>query len=163
MNNIESLKYLGNKEKIEIKTPDKMELEIFEISDLNNNKRIDVWKVLEFTTICPKTQQPDYARLLIQIIPNKFRFESKSFKLYCESFRTPKDDFKGSFHESTVELIAKKINNAINPKYVQVVAIFSRRGNASILPMYEIKNDKNCIPYSISELLCFNNINIFGE
>lgn len=161
MNGIDNLSMLGNKN-IEITTPDKMELEIFEISEEEQkSNRIDIWKITEFTTICPKTQQPDYARIIIQIVPNKYRFESKSFKLFCESFRTPKGDFKGSFHEKTVETICKKINNAIKPKYIQVVAIFSRRGNASIMPMYEIIN-KEVKHYSIIELLNFNNIN-YGE
>ena len=83
----------------------------------------------EFTTLCPKTGQPDFAKLVISYIPGKKMVESKSLKLYLFSFRN-----HGDFHEDCVNIIMKDLIRLMEPKYIEVTGIFSPRGGISIYP-----------------------------
>ena len=83
----------------------------------------------EFTTLCPKTGQPDFAKLVISYIPGKKMVESKSLKLYLFSFRN-----HGDFHEDCVNIIMKDLVKLMEPKYIEVTGIFSPRGGISIYP-----------------------------
>lgn len=86
----------------------------------------------EFTSLCPKTGQPDFAKIIIEYIPNKKCVESKSLKLYLFSYRN-----FGEFHEACVNRIADDITKAIHPKYLRVVGEFYPRGGISIHPVVE--------------------------
>jgi 7-cyano-7-deazaguanine reductase len=81
----------------------------------------------EFTSLCPKTGQPDFATILIDYIPNKFLIESKSLKLYLFSFRN-----HGAFHEDCVNAIGKALSEASQPRWMRVVGIFNPRGGIPI-------------------------------
>ena len=83
----------------------------------------------EFTTLCPKTGQPDFGKLVISYIPDKFLVESKSLKLYLFSFRN-----NGDFHEDVVNIIKKDLIRLLSPKYIEVVGIFAPRGGIAIYP-----------------------------
>jgi 7-cyano-7-deazaguanine reductase len=83
----------------------------------------------EFTTLCPKTGQPDFAKLVISYIPRSRMVESKSLKLYLFSFRN-----HGDFHEDCVNIIMKDLIRLMDPKYIEVTGIFSPRGGISIYP-----------------------------
>lgn len=83
----------------------------------------------EFTSRCPKTQQPDFAKVVISYIPRVKMVESKSLKLYLGSFRN-----EGSFHEDCMNTIAKDLIKLMDPKYLEVRGIFSPRGGISIFP-----------------------------
>jgi 7-cyano-7-deazaguanine reductase len=83
----------------------------------------------DFTTLCPKTGQPDFAKLVISYIPGKKMVESKSLKLYLFSFRN-----HGDFHEDCVNIIMKDLVKLMEPKYIEVTGIFSPRGGISIYP-----------------------------
>jgi len=83
----------------------------------------------EFTSLCPKTGQPDFARIVISYIPRKRMVESKSLKLYLFSFRN-----HGDFHEDCVNIIMKDLVKLMDPKYIEVVGTFSPRGGISIYP-----------------------------
>lgn len=83
----------------------------------------------EFTTLCPKTGQPDFAKLVISYIPGKKMVESKSLKLYLFSFRN-----HGDFHEDCLNIIMKDLVKLMEPKYIEVTGIFSPRGGISIYP-----------------------------
>lgn len=83
----------------------------------------------EFTSLCPKTGQPDFATMYIQYIPNIKMVESKSLKLYLFSFRN-----HGDFHEDCVNIICKDLTKLMEPKYLEVYGIFSPRGGISIHP-----------------------------
>lgn len=61
-------------------------------------------KCPEFTTLCPKTSQPDFANITIKYVPDEFLVESKSLKLYLCSFRN-----HGAFHESCINMIAQDL------------------------------------------------------
>ena len=83
----------------------------------------------EFTTLCPITGQPDYAEIKILYIPGERMVESKSLKLYLFSFRN-----HGDFHEDCVNTIMKDLIRLLNPKYVEVIGLFTPRGGISIYP-----------------------------
>lgn len=83
----------------------------------------------EFTTLCPLTGQPDFAKLIINYIPNIKMVESKSLKLYLFSFRN-----HGDFHEDVVNIIKNDLVKLMEPRYLEVIGIFTPRGGISIYP-----------------------------
>ena len=83
----------------------------------------------EFTSLCPKTGQPDFARIVINYIPAERMVESKSLKLYLFSFRN-----RGDFHEDCVNIIMKDLVKLMEPRYIEVKGIFTPRGGISIYP-----------------------------
>ncbi len=83
----------------------------------------------EFTSLCPVTNQPDFARIRIDYIPDVKMVESKSLKLYLFSFRN-----HGAFHEDCVNVIMKDLIKLMDPKYIEVTGIFTPRGGISIYP-----------------------------
>lgn len=83
----------------------------------------------EFTTLCPITGQPDFAELKILYMPGEKMVESKSLKLYLFSFRN-----HGDFHEDCVNIIMKDLVRLMDPKYIEVLGLFTPRGGISIYP-----------------------------
>ncbi len=83
----------------------------------------------EFTTLCPKTGQPDFGHIVISYIPRRRMVESKSLKLYLFSFRN-----HGDFHEDCVNIIMKDLRDLMDPRYIEVTGIFMPRGGISIWP-----------------------------
>ncbi len=83
----------------------------------------------EFTSLCPKTGQPDFATLYIAYVPGEKLVESKSLKLYLFSFRE-----HGAFHEDCVNIIMKDLIALLQPKYIEVWGKFLPRGGLSIDP-----------------------------
>ena len=84
-------------------------------------------KTEEFTCVCPATGQPDFARLIIQYIPDKKIVESKSLKLYLWSYRD-----EGVFHEHVANVILDDLVSALKPRWCKVTADFAIRGGISI-------------------------------
>lgn len=83
----------------------------------------------EFTSLCPKTGQPDFASIYINYIPDIDMVESKSLKLYLFSFRN-----QGDFHEDCVNTIASDLIKLMDPRYLEVLGKFLPRGGISIDP-----------------------------
>ncbi len=83
----------------------------------------------EFTTLCPKTGQPDFGHIFISYIPREKMVESKSLKLYLFSFRN-----HGDFHEDCVNIILNDLWDLMDPRYLEVRGIFMPRGGISIFP-----------------------------
>ena len=83
----------------------------------------------EFTSLCPKTGQPDFAKIIINYIPRVKMVESKSLKLYLFSFRN-----HGDFHEDCVNIILNDLRNLMDPLYIEVLGIFTPRGGIAIHP-----------------------------
>lgn len=83
----------------------------------------------EFTSLCPKTGQPDFAKIFISYIPDKYLIESKSLKLYLFSFRSV-----GDFHEDIVNMIKNDLVALLEPRYLEVIGRFNTRGGISITP-----------------------------
>ncbi len=83
----------------------------------------------EFTSLCPITGQPDFAKIYISYIPGEKMVESKSLKLYLFSFRN-----HGDFHEDCINIIMKDLIRLMKPKYIEVWGKFMPRGGLSIDP-----------------------------
>ena len=81
----------------------------------------------EFTTLCPMTGQPDFAHLVIDYIPQRWLVKSKSLKLYLGSFRD-----HGGFHEETTIAIAKRVIEALKPKWLRIGGYWYPRGGMPI-------------------------------
>ncbi|HNZ64486.1 MAG TPA: preQ(1) synthase [Smithella sp.] len=81
----------------------------------------------EFTCVCPKTGQPDFAKIRIQYIPDKRIVESKSLKLYLWSFRD-----EGVFHEHVTHIILDDLVAALKPRWCKISAEFAVRGGIGI-------------------------------
>jgi 7-cyano-7-deazaguanine reductase len=77
----------------------------------------------EFTCLCPKTGQPDFAVLEITYIPDKLCVELKSLKLYLWAYRD-----EGGFHEKVVNEILDDLIAACKPRYMKIVGDFNVRG-----------------------------------
>ena len=92
----------------------------------------------EFTSLCPKTGQPDFGRIIISYIPRQRMVESKSLKLYLFSFRN-----HGDFHEDCVNIIMKDLIELMQPKYIEVIGLFNPRGGISILPFANYGDDEH--------------------
>ena len=98
----------------------------------NQHPERDYWVTFtapEFTTLCPKTGQPDFATVTIRYIPSKKMVESKSLKLYLFGFRN-----RGDFHEDVINIIYKDLFKLMKPKYMEVYGKFAARGGISIDP-----------------------------
>ena len=93
----------------------------------------------EFTSLCPITKQPDFAKIYISYIPNLKMVESKSLKLYLFSFRN-----HGGFHEDCINTILNDLIALMEPRYLEVLGKFTPRGGISIDPYanYGIPNTK---------------------
>lgn len=102
----------------------------------HNNSRdyVVTLQTEEFTCVCPKTGQPDFAKIKIQYIPDKKIVESKSLKLYLWSFRN-----EGVFHEHVTNIILDDLNSALKPRWCKVSAEFAVRGGIAITVDAEYK------------------------
>jgi len=81
----------------------------------------------EFTSLCPVTGQPDFARLVIDYAPQEWLIESKSLKLYLGSFRN-----HGAFHEDCTVAIGKKVVEVAQPKWLRIGGYWYPRGGIPI-------------------------------
>lgn len=77
----------------------------------------------EFTCLCPRTSQPDFAEMVITYVPDKLIVELKSFKLYLNSYRD-----RGIFHEEAVNRIIDDFVKVVKPRRVEVTGTFNVRG-----------------------------------
>ncbi len=77
----------------------------------------------EFTCLCPRTGQPDFATIRIRYVPDALCVELKSLKLYLWSFRN-----EGAFHEAVTNRILDDIAGACRPRFIEVVGDFLVRG-----------------------------------
>jgi 7-cyano-7-deazaguanine reductase len=102
------------------------------------NEYVVTFNCPEFTSLCPKTGQPDFAKIIISYIPRVEMVESKSLKLYLFSFRN-----HGDFHEDCVNIIMEDLWKLMNPKYIEVVGIFTPRGGISIYPFANRADDEH--------------------
>jgi 7-cyano-7-deazaguanine reductase len=80
-------------------------------------------EIPEFTCLCPKTGQPDFARLTLDYIPDKKCVELKSLKLYIWSYRD-----RGAFHEAVTNQILDDLVAVMKPRFIRLAANFYVRG-----------------------------------
>jgi 7-cyano-7-deazaguanine reductase len=80
-------------------------------------------EIPEFTCLCPKTGQPDFATLLVDYVPDQLCVELKSLKLYVWSYRD-----EGAFHEAVTNKILGDLADSIKPRFMRITARFNVRG-----------------------------------
>ncbi|MDT8371928.1 MAG: preQ(1) synthase [Gammaproteobacteria bacterium] len=98
------------------------ELETFDNEFLDRDYSIHI-ETPEFTAICPKTGQPDFATIKIDYVPDLKCVELKSYKLYLWSYRN-----EGAFHEKVTNMILDDLVKATDPRFMRVTGIFNVRG-----------------------------------
>jgi 7-cyano-7-deazaguanine reductase len=81
----------------------------------------------EFTSICPVTGQPDFGIMMIDYVPGQWLVESKSLKLYLQSFRN-----HGAFHEDCTVAIGKRLVGLLAPRWLRIGGYFNPRGGMPI-------------------------------
>lgn len=125
---LDGVSLLGN---TGVKYPDQYSPQVLEtfINKHPENEYLVTFTCPEFTSLCPKTGQPDFAKILISYIPRERMVESKSLKLYLFSFRN-----HGDFHEDCVNIIMKDLVRLMQPRYLEVRGVFTPRGGISIYP-----------------------------
>ena len=80
-------------------------------------------EIPEFTCLCPKTGQPDFATLFLDYVPDRLCVELKSLKLYVWSYRD-----EGAFHEAVTNRILDDLVQATRPRFMRLTARFNVRG-----------------------------------
>lgn len=110
-------------------------LETFSNPQLDRDYTVRI-RVPEFTCLCPKTGQPDFATIHIQYVPAARCVELKSLKLYIWSFRD-----EGAFHEAVTNRILDDLVDACEPHYMQVTAEFNVRGGIYTTVTAEHRSD----------------------
>jgi 7-cyano-7-deazaguanine reductase len=80
-------------------------------------------RIPEFTCLCPKTGQPDFATLHLEYVPDATCVELKSLKLYIWSFRD-----EGAFHEAVTNRILDDLVSLLKPRFIRLTADFNVRG-----------------------------------
>lgn len=125
---LEGISLLGNQN---VKYPTDYSPELLETFENKHQERDYIVRLdcPEFTTLCPKTGQPDFGHIRINYIPDRKMVESKSLKLYLFSFRN-----HGDFHEDVVNIILNDLWKLMEPRYIEVEGQFMPRGGISINP-----------------------------
>lgn len=98
------------------------QLEVFPNPNPDRDYTIHI-RIPEFTCLCPKTGQPDFATLFIDYVPDRLCVELKSLKLYIWSFRD-----EGAFHEAITNRILEDLTAACTPRFMRLRAEFNVRG-----------------------------------
>ncbi|MFS0646208.1 preQ(1) synthase [Siminovitchia sp. 179-K 8D1 HS] len=125
---LKDLKLLGNKQTEYLFRYSPQVLEAIDNLHVNRDYFIK-FNCPEFTSLCPQTNQPDFATIYISYIPDKKIVESKSLKLYLFSFRN-----HGDFHEDCVNIMMNDLIDLLAPRYIEVWGKFTPRGGLSIDP-----------------------------
>jgi 7-cyano-7-deazaguanine reductase len=98
------------------------ELETFVSPEVDRDYTIRI-QIPEFTCLCPRTGQPDFATLDLEYVPDRLCVELKSLKLYVWSFRD-----RGAFHEAITNEIVDHLDAALHPRFLRLTARFNVRG-----------------------------------
>jgi len=99
-----------------------VQLETFDNPQPARDYTINI-RIPEFTCLCPKTGQPDFATIILEYVPEKLCIELKSLKLYMASFRET-----GAFHEAVSNQILDTLVSALSPRFLRITAQFNVRG-----------------------------------
>jgi 7-cyano-7-deazaguanine reductase len=110
-------------------------LETFE-NEYSDRDYIIEHEAPEFTSVCPKTGQPDFATIILEYVPDQLCIELKSYKLYLNSFRND-----GIFYESVTNKILDDLVEVCKPRYMRIIAEFNTRGGISSVVEVEYSGD----------------------
>jgi 7-cyano-7-deazaguanine reductase len=119
------------------------DLETFENPQPGRDYTIRI-RVPEFTCLCPKTGQPDFATIHIEYVPALRCIELKSLKLYIWSFRD-----EGAFHEAVTNRILDDLVAACEPHFMRINAEFSVRGGIYTTVVAEHRSDNWLAPEAV--------------
>lgn len=120
------------------------ELEVFDNPKPERDFTIRI-NVPEFTCLCPKTGQPDFARFLIEYVPDQLCVELKSLKLYFWSYRD-----EGAFHEAVTNTILDDLTAACSPHFMRVTGEFYVRGGIDTTVIVEHRNPEWPLPAPVT-------------
>ncbi len=129
--------------------PDKS-LETFDNPQPERDYTIRI-RMPEFTCLCPKTGQPDFATLNLEYVPDQHCIELKALKLYIWAFRD-----EGAFHEAVTNQILDDLVNACSPRFMRLTAEFNVRGGIYTTVVAEHKADDWQQP--VKKLNCLDNL-----
>lgn len=118
---------MAEKEKRGTKAIREAELIPIENKYPDRDYQVDI-ELPEFTCLCPVTGYPDFAVINIHYIPNKYIIELKSLKLYINKFRN-----ENLYHEAAVNRIMDDLIEKLDPRWIEVVGDFNRRGNVKTI------------------------------
>lgn len=119
-------------------------LETFENPTPDRDYTIRI-EIPEFTCLCPKTGQPDFATLNLEYVPASRCIELKSLKLYVWSFRE-----EGAFHEAVTNQILDDLVKASEPHFMRLTAEFNVRGGIYTTVVAEHKSDAWTAPEPVN-------------
>lgn len=103
----------------------KPELELFDNPNPERDYTIGI-RCPEFTSLCPRTGQPDFGAITIEYCPDKLCIELKSLKFYMQSYRN-----KGIFYEALTNEILDDLSGVCNPRWMKITSQFTPRGGIS--------------------------------
>jgi len=112
---------------------DSMKIELFDNPRPERNYSIII-EAPEFTSVCPRTGQPDFGRIIIEYCPDKLCIELKSLKLYLQSYRN-----KGIFYEALTNDILDDLSKRCKPRSMKVTSKFTPRGGITTEVVVEYK------------------------
>lgn len=119
------------------------DLETFENPEPGRDYTIRI-DVPEFTCLCPKTGQPDFATLLLEYVPDRLCVELKSLKLYVWSYRD-----EGAFHEAVTNRILDDLVAATRPRFMRLTARFNVRGGIYTTVVVEHRDPEWVAPAAV--------------
>ena len=102
-------------------------------------------RIPEFTCLCPKTGQPDFATIHLEYVPARHCIELKALKLYIWSFRD-----QGAFHEAVTNRILDDLAAACEPRFMRVTAEFNVRGGIYTTVVAEHRDPSWTAPTSVT-------------
>lgn len=130
--------------KLNTSTKPSKSLEIFDNPNPERDYTIRI-RLPEFTCLCPKTGQPDFATLHLEYVPEKSCIELKSLKLYIWAFRE-----EGAFHEAVTNEILSDLVAACSPRFMRLTADFNVRGGVYTTVVAEHKESNWVSPAAVS-------------
>ena len=101
---------------------ERAEIELFDNPNPERDYCITI-KCPEFTSVCPRTGQPDFGEILIEYCPDRLCIELKSLKLYLQTYRN-----KGIFYEALTNEILDELTGISKPRWMKVRSLFKPRG-----------------------------------
>jgi len=112
---------------------EQVEIELFDNPRPERDYSITI-RCPEFTSVCPRTGQPDFGEIIIEYYPDKLCIELKSLKFYLQSFRN-----KGIFYETLTNDILDDLSRECKPRWMKITSRFTPRGgiNTEVVAEYQ--------------------------
>jgi len=118
------------------KMSERVEIELFDNPRPERDYCINI-RCPEFTSLCPRTGQPDFGDIIIDYCPDKLCIELKSLKFYLQSYRN-----KGIFYEALTNDILDDLKGVCKPRWMKVTSRFTPRGGITTEVVAEYKAEK---------------------